>query len=258
MKTQKIYTSILSVLIAGILTGLFTAPAAQAQDEERSIILSATEFTIKPGHNTQFMEGVKTWKACYLEHDGEWTWNTWSRVQGEGNVYILSSFMENWAEMDDDSDEAGQACQNLAVNLINPNIEKSTRNLFRTIPSMSRAPGIAQDILDVTYWRVKNVTLFRETVTEVISAIRSAEGEPRGWWYSGIGGDLNAPHFFVVTSFENFAAMDNERDGVWTIVENQHGAEKRAELQHNYRESVDQNWSYMFRRVADLSHAGTE
>ena len=54
------------------------------------------------------------------------------------------------------------------------------------------------------------------------------------------------------------SAMDNERDGVWTVVENQHGAEKRAELQHNYRESVDQNWSYMFRRVADLSHSGTE
>ena len=32
----------------------------------------------------------------------------------------------------------------------------------------------------------------------------------------------------------------------------------RAELQKNYRESVDQNWSYMFRRVVDLSHAGTE
>jgi len=258
MKTQKIYTSILSVLIAGILTGLFAAPVAQAQDEEGSMILSATEFTIKPGHNTQFMEGVKAWKACYLEHEGEWTWNTWSRVQGEGNVYVLSSFMENWAEMDDPSDEAGQACQNLAVNLINPNIEKSTRNLFRTIPSMSREPGGAMDVINVTYWRVKNTSLFRETVSEVVSTISSAEGEPRGWWYSGIGGDLNAPHYFVVTPYENFAAMDNERDGVWTVVENELGEEKRAELQHSYRESVDQNWSYMFRRVADLSHTGEE
>lgn len=258
MKTQNRFKTIVTVLVACILTGLIYAPAAQAQDEEGSMILSATEFTIKPGHNTQFMEGVKAWKACYLEHEGEWTWNIWNRVQGEGTVYILSSFMENWAEMDDDSDEAGQACQNLAVNLINPNIEKSTRNLFRTIPSMSREPGGAMDVINVTYWRAKNASLFRETVSEVVSTIRSTEGEPRGWWYSGIGGDLNAPHFFVVTPFENFAAMDNNRDRVWTIVENQHGAEKRAELQHNYRESVNQNWSYMFRRVADLSHAGEE
>lgn len=258
MKIQNSFKTILSVLVACILTGLFAATAAQAQTEEGSRILSATEFTIKPGHNIQFREGVKAWKACYLEHEGEWTWNTWSRVQGEGTVYVLSSFMENWAEMDDTSDEAGQACQNLAVNLINPNIEKSTRNLFRTIPSMSREPGGAMDVLNVTYWRVNNGSLFRETVSEIVSTMSSAEGESRGWWYSGIGGNLNAPHYFVSTPYENFAAMDNERDGVWTIVENELGAEKRTELQHNYRESVDQNWSYMFRRVADLSHSGTE
>jgi len=258
MKTQNISKTILSVLVACIFTGLISVPAAQAQAEEGSIILSATEFTVKPGHNTQFREGVKAWKACYLEHEGEWTWNIWSRVQGEGNVYILSSFMENWAEMDDPSDEAGQACQNLAVNLINPNIEKSNRNLFRTMPSMSRAPGGAMDVINVSYWRVTNGSLFRETVSEVVSTVRSVEGEPRGWWYSAIGGDLNAPHYFVVTPFENFAALDVQRDGVWTVVENQHGAEKREELQNKFRESVDQFWSYMFRRVADLSHGGIE
>lgn len=258
MKTQNISKTILSVLVACIFTGLISTPSAQAQAEEGSMILSATEFTVKPGHNTQFREGVKAWKACYLEHEGEWTWNMWSRVQGEGNVYILSSFMENWAEMDDPSDEAGQACQNLAVNLINPNIEKSNRNLSRTMPSMSRAPGGAMDVINVSYWRVKNGSLFRETVSEIVSTVRSVEGEPRGWWYSAIGGDLNAPHYFVVTPFENFAALDVQRDGVWTVVENQHGAEKRDELQNKYRESVDQFWSYMFRRVADLSHGGSE
>jgi hypothetical protein len=69
MKTQKIYKSILSVLVACILTGILSAPAVQAQDEEDSMILSMTEFVIKPGHNTQFTEGVKAWKECYLEHE---------------------------------------------------------------------------------------------------------------------------------------------------------------------------------------------
>ena len=256
MKTKTMPRVIISAVVLCIFTVLLSIPTAQAQAEEGSVILSATEFTIKAGHDTQFREGVKAWKACYLENEGEWTWNTWHRVQGEGNVYVLASFMENWAEMDDTSDEAGQACQNLVVNLINPNIEKSTRNLFRTIPSMSRTTWAAMDVINVTYWRVKNTPLFRETLSEVVSTVSSIEGEPRAWWYSGIGGDLNAPHFFVVTPFENFAAMDVRRDGVMTVVENQHGAEKRAELQHNYRESVDQSWSYMFRRVADLSHTG--
>lgn len=258
MKTQNIFKTVLPVLLACILSGIFSAPVAQAQDDEDSMLLSMTEFVIKPGHTTQFMEGVKAWKECYLEHEGEWTWNMWSRVQGEGNVYALTSFMENWAEMDDTSDEAGQACQNLAVNLINPNVEKATRNMANTIPSLSRAPGGAMDVLNVRYWRLNNHNLFRETVSEVESTLVDAEGEPRGWWYSGIGGDLNAPHYFVVTPYENFAAMDNERDDVWTVVENEHGEDKREELQNNYRESVDETWAFIWRRMADLSHSGTE
>jgi hypothetical protein len=258
MKTQNSFKTILLVLVVCIFTGLISAPAVQAQDEENNMLLSITEFVVKPGHNTQFMEGVKAWKECYLEHEGEWTWNMWSRVQGEGNVYGLSSFMDNWAEMDDTSDEAGQACQNLAVNLINPSVEKATRNMASTITSMNRAPGAAMDVINVTYWRVKNGSLFMETVNEINTAISNLEGEPRGYWYDGFGGDLNAPHYFVVTPYENFAAMDVDRDGPWEVVEKEHGADKRAELQSNYREAVDVSWSYMYRRLADLSYSGTE
>lgn len=257
MKTQNLFNKISIFLIGLLLTGLFST-VAEAQDEEESMILSMTQFVVKPGHNTQFREGVKAWKECYLENDGEWTWNMWSRIQGEGNVYGLSSFMENWAEMDDASDEAGQACQNLAVNLINPNIEKATSSMARTIPAMSKAFGSSSDIINVMYWRVKNGSLFRETVNEVNTAIKNLEGEPRGYWYYGVGGDLNAPHYFVVTPYENFAAMDIDRDGPWQVVENEHGADKRAELQNNYREAVDVSWSYMYRRIADLSYSGTE
>lgn len=256
MKTQYLLNKITLLMITALLAGLF-APVAEAQEEE-SMILSMTEFVIKPGHNTQFREGVKAWKKCYIEHEGEWTWNMWSRVQGEGTVYGLTSFMQNWAEMDDMSDEAGQACQNLAVNLINPNIEKATSNMARTIPSMSKAPGDSMDVISVMYWRVKNGSLFMETVNEVNSTMSNLEGEPRGYWYYGVGGDLNAPHYFVVTPYENFAAMDVDRDSPWEVVESEHGADKRAELQSNYREAVDQSWSFMYRRVADLSNTGTE
>lgn len=251
---QNLLNKITLLMIATLFTGLFV-PAAEAQ-EEGSMILSMTEFVVKPGHNTQFVEGIKAWKECYVENGGDWTWNMWSRVQGEGNVYGLTSYMENWAQMDDMSDEAGQACQSLAVNLINPNVEKATGNLARTIPSMSK-DLVSMDVLNVTYWRISNGTLFWETVRQVNSAISELEGEPRGYWYYGVGGDLNAPHAFVVNPYENFAAMDVDRDGPWEIIEEVHGSDKRAELQNNYREAVDVSWSYMYRRVADLSYSGS-
>lgn len=254
MEKLKMMSFLLGVSIC-LIMGL-ASQNALAQDEEPSMILSMTEFTIKPGHGTQFREGIKVWKECYLENEGDWNWNIWSRMQGEGNVYVLTSYMENWAAMDDRSDEAGRECQNLARNLINPNVEKATSNMARTIPSVSKTPGAANDVVNVLYFRVKNGTLFRETVSEVVSTIRDVEGEPRGYWYDGIGGDVNAPHYFLVTPYENFAAMDEQRDGVWTVVENEHGSDKSDELLTNFRESVDESWSYIYRRVADLSHPG--
>lgn len=251
----------LKISVIGLAICLVTVGAIQntwAQDNEESVIMSLTEFTIKPSHNTQFREGVKTWKECYLEHEGEWNWYMSRRVQGTGNVYALRSYMENWAEWDDASDEAGKACQNLAVNLINPNVEKATTHLSRTIPSISKASGTPGDVVNVMYVRVKNGTLFRETVREVTSAIRDAEGDAREWWYREIGGGLDAPHYSAVTPYENFAAMDEERDGVWTVVENELGEEKRAELQNNFRESVDEIWSYMWRNDKELSRNSGE
>ncbi|MGF1670528.1 MAG: hypothetical protein ACFCU6_08780, partial [Balneolaceae bacterium] len=202
--------------------------------------MSITEFTIKSGHDTQFREGVSAWKTCYLENDGEWEWNMWRRVQGEGIVYGLTSFMNHWAEMDDE-DEAGAACQSLAQSMIVPHIKSSVRNMSRTMPDISKAPSEAMEVASVFYWRVKNGTKFMNTVRSVESALRKVEGEPRGYWHSSIGGDLNAPHYFVVTPYADFAAMDTPMDSVWDVVEKADGKKKRDQLQADYRESLEQS-----------------
>ncbi|MCC5941535.1 MAG: hypothetical protein JJU37_08345 [Balneolaceae bacterium] len=251
IKNYGLFLTLVAVLTIGILP--VNTANAQAL-EEGSMLQSITEFTVKAGHNTQFREGVKAWKNCYLENEGDWTWSMWSRVQGEGNVYILSSYMGSWAEMDDTSDEAGQACQHLAQNLINTSVESATSNLFRTVPSLSNSQDMPNNVISVQAWRVNNGTLFMKMAEEVISAISNVEGEPRWYWRSAIGGDLKAPHYFSVTPYENFAAMDVSRDGVWTIVENELGNSERERLQADYRASVDQSWSYIYRRVDELSH----
>jgi len=254
MGKQITIYGMLLVLIAMVSINLLSVNTVQAQNNSR--ILSMTEFTLKQGHNTQFREGIKAWKNCYLENNGEWTWNLWSRVQGEGNVYLLASYMDKWAEMDDASDEAGQACQNLAVNLINPSVEKTVSNMARTMPDMSKDVVDGTEVVSVYLWRINNSTKFLEAIRSVQSSLKKQEGDLRGYWYNSVGGDLNAPHYFVVTSYPNFAAMDKPMDGVWDVVEKADGKKKREQLQADYRDAVDQSWSYMYRRVGDLSHAG--
>lgn len=253
IKNYGLFFTLVVVFIIGILP-VNTTHAQEVEDN--SMILSVTEFTIKPGHNTQFREGIKAWKSCYLENEGDWTWEVWSRIQGEGNVYALSSFMGSWAEMDDTSDEAGQACQNLAQNLINTSIETANRNFFRTMLSWSKSDAVPNNVINVTYWRVNNRTLFMETLDEIVAATVSAFGEPRGYWRDAVGGDLNAPHFYFVVPFENFAGMDAPWDTGLTVVENELGKSERDRIEANYLASVDETWSFMYRKVDDLSHSG--
>ncbi len=251
MKKMKVLGKALGAFVFLLCLTIVTDNVS-AQETDQSQILSSSEFTIKAEHDAQFRAGVKDWINCYMENDGEWEWNMWRRVQGEGNVYILSSFMNNWAEMDEE-DAAGQECQSIVQNLIMPNIEKYTDNLARTMPEFSKSAPVPSNVISVRFWRVGNSSLFMNTVREVESTIRSVEGEPRGYWYSSIGGDTKAPHYFVVTPYSNFAEMDVERDGVWTVVENEHGANKREELQSDYREAVDVTWLYLYRRDIELS-----
>ena len=226
---------------------------ADAQETESGFILSMTTLTIKPGHDNQFREGVKAWKACYLENEGEWTWNTWQRMNGKGSVYGLTSTMVNWAEMDE-TDEAGMKCRNLLRDLINPHIESAETNYARFMPEFSKTYPNPDPVLWVTYWQTNNWTKFREVVKEVTDEVAKAEGTPRGFWYSIMGGDKDSPDFFVADPFANFAAMDVEREYVWTIYENARGKEKRDEMQAAFRETIDASWSHIFRLAVDLSH----
>ncbi|MDP2238366.1 MAG: hypothetical protein Q8J88_18205 [Bacteroidales bacterium] len=251
MKTIRLLSANFALMIFAVSTLLSTG--AQAQETEKGFILSMTEFTIKGGHDVQFREGIKAWKACYIENKGDWTWNMWNRVNGEGNVYILTSRMANWAEMDK-TDESGKKCRDIGRELINPHIESSESNFARFMPEVSKAYPNTDMVLWVTSWQVNNGTKFREIVKEVTETTKKAEGSSRGYWYSYMGGSKDAADFFVATPFANFAALDVESENVWNIYEKANGKEKRDQLQAEFRESIKDSWSYLLRREKDLSH----
>lgn len=251
MKTIRLLRANLIFMFFAVST--LMSSTAQAQGTEKGFLLSMTEFTIKNGHDMQFREGVKAWKACYIENKGDWTWNMWRRVNGEGNVYILTSRMANWAEMDK-TDESGKNCRDIGRELINPHIESSVDNFARFMPDYSKAYPNTDMVLWVTYWQVNNGTKFREIVKEVTESTKKAEGSSRGYWYSYMGGSKDAADFFVATPFANFAALDVENENVWNIYEKAHGKEKRDQLQIEFRESIKDSWSYILSRQKELSH----
>lgn len=244
-KTIRMAT-VLLIIVAGSLIN----NVARAQEK---YILSSTEFTVKGGQEKKFEDGIKAWKACYLENKGEWTWNIWKRYNGKGSVYVLTSRSENWAKMDDENDEAGKKCWQIAMDKIVPHVESSEDNFVTNMPEFSKATPAEMGVIWVSFFRVENGPLFREVVKEIGDITQKAEGEKRGYWYSANGGGPESFDYYVVTPYKNFAALDVKRDAVWDMVEKAKGKEETEKMRAKFRSSLKDSWAYLYKRMDDLS-----
>lgn len=222
--------------------------------EEQSYLLNVSELKIKHGHDEQFTEGVKKFKSCYQGNQGTDKWNIWKRLQGNGNVYVLTSTMENWAEMDkDDEEQADKECQDIVKEFILPHIESSSYSIARSLPNLSRSPDENMRLVWVTFFDVNNTPEFQEIIEEINSAVKENEGKPRGVWYSYVGGAVGDPNFMISVPYKDFAELDMERDGPWEVMEKKHGKEKTGEIRSKFRNSVNNIWSYLYTLKEDLS-----
>lgn len=234
---------------------LLLLPFTILAQENDSYILSMSEITVKQGHNDAFVQGVKAWKECYTENEGENQWNVWHRMQGEGNVYVLTSAMANWAEFDDESaDTAGKNCRNIVLNLIMPHIESTKYNVSRSIPDWSSSMPEDTGLVWVTFFEVQNYTAFRNTVNAIRDALKQSNDERPGIWYASMGGDRHSADYFVSNPFSKFADLDKEVDGIWKVYENIHGKKKTDELRSTFRNSVVDIWSYIYTLKKELSN----
>ena len=243
---MKILKTILCVACFALLLPTTT----QAQEDE-SFIMELTEYTIKFGENSKFIEGVKKWNKCYKDNNGTDSWNVWHRLQGEGNVYVLSSRLANWAEMDE-SDAAGKACRTIALDFIIPHIESSKYNTTRSMPEFSRKADLGDmKIVWVTSFKVNDGEIFREAVKEMSSAISKKEGDKRGYWYRYMGGE--AADYFVSTPYKDFADLDTDRENIWKLYESANGKSKTDELRKKFKDVIDEQWSYTYTLETELS-----
>ena len=241
-------------LIAISAAALAIPFTASAQEESSGHMLSLLEIHVKAGHEDDFRAGIAAWKECYIENNGTGSWNIWRRQQGQGNVYVAAFRMSNWADMDT-PDEAGRACRSIAMEQITPYTltDHSANSYARLMTDISRT-GPGGDVIWVSNFRADDGRLMMSVVRKVAAAIKETEGDHRGYWYSVMGGPEEAADYFVVTPFENFAAMEVDRDGVWEIVTKVHGEDEAEKLRSDFRTSLDAGWSYIFRRVGNLSH----
>lgn len=242
----KASLSLVLILILGI--------RSHAQNDPLGPLMSVTEITVRDGHDLQFQEGVKAWKACYLTEKGESTWRLWERLQGEGNVYILASDMPNWAKMDK-TDPVGSKCAALATAMINVHIEKSTTHITRLLPAVSNSNPTTDELISVAFYELNpsDGHEFLPAIKEIEASLAKAEGAARGYWYRWETMGPDSPNFHFVTPYKNYAAMDVSRDSVWDVYEKEHGKEKRDAMQTQFRSALKNSWTYRFKLISDMS-----
>ncbi|OMP30393.1 hypothetical protein BKM32_13510 [Mangrovimonas sp. DI 80] len=257
MKTKYLYPKSslqLQKFTIILLLVTFCLPLSLLSQSNRRM-LNLTEFTVKMGHNSQFKEGVKMWKKCYNDNNGTFKWNMWQRFQGEGNVYVLTSTMNNWAELDkDDEDTASNNCRSKAMDFIWPHVDKVQYNLAESIPEISRPSPLEGTKVVWTYnVKISDYSAFKEVTKEISSTMRSSGGGIRGTWYNVVGGGPDVADFFIAIPFVNFAELDKDTDGVWEIYEKAHGKKKADELRAKFRSALISDWAYLYSYMEDLS-----
>jgi hypothetical protein len=242
------------IALALLSTTLLSLPVTTTAQEPAGHLLSIFEMHVKAGHNDQLKAGIAAWKECYLAQKGPRTWNTWQRQQGQGNVYVVAFRLNNWAALDTPH-EAGQKCQGVVLENITPHVhaEKGVSSYAELLPKISRNAPVS-DVIWVNNFRADDTRLMMNTIEQIVGAMAEAEGQPRGFWYDVQGGDVDSADYFVVTPFENFAALDDDRAGVWEVVTKVRGEAEAERLRADFRSSLDTGWAYMFRRLPELSH----
>ncbi len=223
-----------------------------AQQESR--ILHMFELKIKMNEGKKFQEGMKKWKDCYLENSGTDSWNVWNRVQGEGGVVAVTYFMDKWAEMDEDPQDADKACQAIFQSDVFPYVESMSHNIASTMPEVSKSPTSGNKVVWVTFFRTNNSSVFNEVIKDVSSTYKETKGEPLGYWYDFEGGGRDDPDYMVSLPFKNFAGLDAEWDGPWEVYEQKHGKEKMTKMRDKFRDALDDSWAYMYKLNEDLSN----
>jgi hypothetical protein len=223
---------------------------AQTEDTK---VLTTTEFTILNGHSDHFKEGVKLWKECYMANKGTWKWNLWQRQNGQGTVFVVASMQNTWAEMDM-ADEAGKKCRNISLEKITPHVESTNKMISKTMPELSRENDPETKVIWVGFFRIENDPVFNEVLKEIVEMIKTVEGKPRSQWYSVNGGGPEAPNYFNVTPYANYAGLDIKRDNVWKMYETKHGKEKSDAIRARFRASLDENWAYLYKLNDELSN----
>ncbi|MBK8357189.1 MAG: hypothetical protein IPL13_17995 [Saprospiraceae bacterium] len=235
-----------------ILLLLMFAPIFLIGQTPTASMLSVSEITVKMGHEAQFIQGVKMYNECYAAAKGTDKWNIYRRYQGEGIVYLITSFYKNWVDMNKD-DAASNSCRSIITNFIMPHMEKNNSMVAKTMPEVSKTKPVDLKMIWVTTYSVHDGIGFEAALTDFSNVIKTAEGDTRSYWFKLVGGSMDDGDYVSSVPFTGYEDMDIVRENTWKVYEKSQGKQKSDALRTKVLGLIENSWSYLYELKDDLS-----
>jgi hypothetical protein len=247
-----------SMILAAGSAALLAATAPVMADDHDDYLLDILRIEVKIGHDMKFREGVKAYMDCYAKAGGESRWSTWAGMDGDGIVYHVVSRMDGWAELDE-KDEAEMKCWPVIGEQVAPHMASINTTYAKRLPDWSakESDDDKTTVVRLHNFKVDDRRKFRAAIGTVTGIMEATKYEHMGTWYAVQGGGRDVADYFVVESYNNFTAMDDDRAGPYKTL-SEHAGEDSAELVWDqYLDSLEEEdgyWSELMRYDEGLSH----
>lgn len=251
MNTHRLRQS--TFALAATLALLVSAPLTAQEDTAAAAsrpVMQLIHIELKHGHDGPWRAAIKDFKACYEKAGGKRTWTAWRRLNGAGTVYTVVTSNANWAALDQ-RDEAMGGCYPAMMEATTPHEASVSEEFVRPNNDFSRP--IDGDVVRVIGLMIDDYAGFMAAAGEINKTLKDADAGPHLLWMEVEGGPADAADMQIVMGYDNFAAMDVEVEGVWAVVERIHGKDKMLELRKAVQASVDDSWTYLYKRDGELS-----
>lgn len=236
--------------------GLCLAPASAvfAQEDDGGNIGRHYIVTAKDGHGKLFEEGVKAYFKCYGENGGKKAWNVYWAETGKLGRYAFTTGGHEWAAFDG-PEEADEACDDVFAEQFLAHMDKSQSVFTEYLPDVSyEKEGGEVNVVEVINFEVKDSERFKGAIGKVAEAAKASEWHDGHFWYSIWAGGEHAPDYFVALPESSFAGFA-EDEGFWDMVEKHHGEEAMAQIDEDFKASIESSWSDIWRKRPDMSYS---
>lgn len=235
----------LAAFVALLAMVSFLVPASA--EEAAGNVVRMTDWTVKPGMNALFREGLKRHNDFHRRQNDTWgALYTWRIISGDHNgQYLRGTFGHKWADFDAEDKMGDADDKDTAMNL-DPYMESGMTSYYLYRPELSKSAmsGPAPMVRVIEFRvRIGQGQKFEQTVGKINEVLHKVDWPDYEWYERFDGGDLST--MVLALPKKNWADMAPPAKSVAEVLKENVGPEEAGKLFAAFGEAVESETSYI-------------